>query len=232
MHKCKQAIILAAGQGFRLNVETPKSLHIFNNKTLLENNLDQLVKFGFEEIFVVCGYKKELFTPILKKYKNVLMIENIEYLKTGTTHTISKAMPYIKECFVLIEADFLCEDRGIQELFNNSGNSFITTSYSGYGDEAVAVFKNGKFVDVSKNPKYREGNQQVPEYCGPSHLTKNMAELMIEYDLKNGCSLNYYSTMAPVIQDNNISISMIYIPHFKWADLDFKEDFEKIKRML
>jgi choline kinase len=231
-HKCKQAIVLAAGYGSRLNSEIPKSLHVFNNKTILDYNIEQLIRYGFEDIIVVGGYKINLLRNILQKYSGITLLENKDYLTTGTTNTISKALPYIKDCFMLIEADFLCEDRGLYELSTTSSNSFITTPYSNYGDEAVAVFSNGRFIDVSKDPKYRESLQQVPEYCSPSHLTKNMASLMVEYDKKNGGNLNYYSTMAPVIEESNISISMIYIPKFRWSDIDFKEDIPKMQKYI
>jgi len=231
-HICKNAVILAAGYGSRLKSDIPKSVHSFNGKTLLEHNIDQLIRNNIENIFVVGGFKIDAISKVLDKYDKVKLIENKDYLTTGSTNTISKALPYIDDCFILIEADFLCEDRAIKELCCSTSNSFITTQYTGYGDEAVAVFSNGKFIDVSKDPKFRSGNQQNPEYCGPSHLSKDMARLMVEYDKKMGGNLNYYSTMAPVIEDNNISISMIYIPRLKWADLDYKEDIIKIKQYL
>ena len=57
--KIKKAIILSAGYGKRLNPMTlykPKALLEINEKTLLENTIHILEKFGIEEIVINTHY--------------------------------------------------------------------------------------------------------------------------------------------------------------------------------
>lgn len=63
-YKVKNAIILAAGFASRcapLSYERPKGLFIIKGEILIERQIKQLLDKGITEIYVVVGYKKELF---------------------------------------------------------------------------------------------------------------------------------------------------------------------------
>ena len=83
MHNCRQAIILAAGSGRRLNssipLEKPKSLFVFNKITLLERNINLLLGLGIQEIIIVGGYKIDMIKSITDNYNNVTLINNSLY---------------------------------------------------------------------------------------------------------------------------------------------------------
>ena len=64
MEKVGRAIILAAGEGKRLRpvtLKTPKPLVDVNGTRLIDTSISALKSNGIHEIYIVTGYKKELF---------------------------------------------------------------------------------------------------------------------------------------------------------------------------
>ena len=76
--RVKKAIILSAGFGKRLNPLTltnPKPLLKIKDKTLLENTIDILIKFGIEKIWINTHY-------LAKKIKSYIEKKNFKNKKT------------------------------------------------------------------------------------------------------------------------------------------------------
>ena len=76
-------IILAGGKGSRiknLTNKTPKPLIKFNNKPILQYILNYFVKFNFNKIFILAGYKGD---QIYKKY-NESLTDSFLYLSSFT----------------------------------------------------------------------------------------------------------------------------------------------------
>jgi len=88
--KIKKAIILSAGYGKRLNPMTlskPKSLLEINKKTLLENTIHILEKFGIEEIIINTHYLSDQINTFIdnKKFSSKIFLikEHEKILDTG-----------------------------------------------------------------------------------------------------------------------------------------------------
>ena len=86
----KKAIILSAGYGKRLNPVTltkPKPLLEINKKTLLENTIYFLEKFGIEEITINTHYLSDQIIAFInsKKFNSKIIIikESKKILNTG-----------------------------------------------------------------------------------------------------------------------------------------------------
>lgn len=98
-----KAALLAAGRGNRLRPATdhiPKPLLPIACSTLLEHNLLQLS--GFNEVYVVISYKKELFSRYGEVY-GVKLIDQGEPLGTG--HATLKLAELMGEEFLLVYSD-------------------------------------------------------------------------------------------------------------------------------
>lgn len=88
MHKVDNAIIMAAGLSSRfapLSFEFPKGLLKVKGEILIERQIKQLKSMGINDITVVVGYKKELFSYLVDKYQ-VEIVENPEY-STRNNHS-------------------------------------------------------------------------------------------------------------------------------------------------
>lgn len=232
MHKCNQALILAAGAGRRLGSDKPKCLVEFNGKTLLDRKIEMFKNKGFKEIIIVVGYKAEMIEKAVKKYKNVTLVYNSHYEEGQTMESISAALPYIKYCCVQTEGDLTFDPKVIDELLLNSSNAMVHSEIQETNSVSVPHFVSGKLKGFRRETKYRNGIQQPPNFVGPSHFTKNMLELMTKHNIENDYQLLYEEALAKAVEINSIPLSILYYPNLRYWDLNKKEDFEKVKNLI
>lgn len=72
------AVILAAGTSSRfapLSYERPKALITVRGEVLIERQIRQLREVGVREIYIVVGYKAEMFTYLEEKFGVHLMLK-------------------------------------------------------------------------------------------------------------------------------------------------------------
>ena len=101
-------IILAAGLGSRckeITKKVHKALIEINGKPHIEENIEYLLENGVEKVYIVIGYLKEQFYYLKDKYENVELIENEYYREYNNIYSMYKALPYIDDGFILMEAD-------------------------------------------------------------------------------------------------------------------------------
>ena len=232
MHRCNQALILAAGIGKRLSEDKPKSLIEFNGKTLLERKIDIFNKYGFEEIIIVVGYKAEMIADVAAKYDNVTLVYNPHYKESQTMESISAAAPYIKYCCVQTEGDLVFDPTVLNELLSNSSNVMVHSEIKETNSVSIPHFTNGKLVGFRRESKYRTGIQQPPNFVGPSHFTKQMLESMTKYNIENNYQLLYEEAVAKAVELDSIPLSILYYPKLRYWDLNKKDDFEKVQSLI
>ena len=81
MYKVDNAVIMAAGTSSRfapLSYEKPKALIEVKGEVLIERQIRQLREAGISEIYIVVGYKSELFSYLEEKL-GVHIIKNPDY---------------------------------------------------------------------------------------------------------------------------------------------------------
>ncbi len=113
-----QAIILAAGKGTRLyplTFQRPKPLLPILNKTALEHNLSQLNGL-VKEVILIVGYQKEKIKDFINyNYKNLKISYIVQEKQLGTAHAAKKALPLIKDKFILLCGDDLYDKEDIKK---------------------------------------------------------------------------------------------------------------------
>lgn len=88
--RVKNAVIMAAGLAKRFEPVSsylPKALCRFKGEVLIERQICQLREAGIEDIYVVVGYKAEMFGYLADKY-NVTLIKNESYHKRNNTGSL------------------------------------------------------------------------------------------------------------------------------------------------
>ena len=134
----KKAIILTAGYGKRLNPMTlskPKSLLEINKKTLLENTIHILEKFGIEEIVINTHYLSDQINTFIdnKKFSSKIFLikEHEKILDTGGG-VLNAAQKFNNDPFFVFNPDtiwsqsYLDDFKAMEEqYFNNDYKSVL-----------------------------------------------------------------------------------------------------------
>ena len=106
-----QAIVLCAGMGTRLGERTkdlPKTMVELNGRPVFNYIWTSLQESPVEDIIVVGGYEFEKLSNYVNslKGKPVRVVFNADY-KLGSILTIEKALPYVREGFVVMNGDHI-----------------------------------------------------------------------------------------------------------------------------
>tara|TARA_A100001011_G_scaffold272266_1_gene281555 strand:+ start:84 stop:779 length:696 start_codon:yes stop_codon:yes gene_type:complete len=119
--KIKQAMILAAGLGKRMQpitLKTPKPLIQIGNKTLLERAIELLINHGIEEIIINVHHLADQIKDFINKnkYKAKIIISNEQDALLDTGGGILHATRSFKKPFIVINPDTLWSKAYCKEL--------------------------------------------------------------------------------------------------------------------
>ena len=97
-----EIIILAAGQGKRMQSDLPKVLHSVGGKPMLQHLLETASKLKPKRIHVVVGHAKKQVISTIEKCMPALASGNLinwveQKKQLGTGHAVKQALPAIKE---------------------------------------------------------------------------------------------------------------------------------------
>lgn len=116
MSEKRQVVMMAAGFGSRVGEITtvlPKSLIPINGKPMIERNIECMIEAGISRLIMMVGYKKEVFTYLVDKYKDqieILQIENPKYQEYNTFSSIYYASEYFDRDTWFVTADIYLKE--------------------------------------------------------------------------------------------------------------------------
>ena len=118
--KPQRAIILAAGFGMRIvpiNLDTPKAFLKVHGEYLVERLIRQLHEAGIRDIYIVVGFMKELFEPLIDEY-GVELIVNSQFSQKNNLHSLALASEHLENTYI-IPGDLWCQKNPFrrQELY-------------------------------------------------------------------------------------------------------------------
>jgi NDP-mannose synthase len=158
-----KAVILAGGLGTRLKPFTeiiPKPLLPIGEKSILEIQIEQLKRFGFNEIFLATNYKSDYIENFFgngEKHGVTLHISK-EEKALGTVGPITILKEQLQEPFLLMNGDILTQlDFKSMYDFAIEKNEFLTIGIKDY----VMPFA---FGNVFYDGDYISGIEEKPNF--------------------------------------------------------------------
>lgn len=163
----KRALILSAGKGTRMNDDLPKVMTPILGKPFLQYVIDACTKAGFDEIYPIVGYKKELVLnsvtatgfitqePLLGTGHAVQQATELLKSKSGTTLVIAGDQP-------LITAKTIEELLEHHESTNNDLTLLTVDNPNPYGYGRV-ITKNRQIVKMVEEWDATEEERLVQE---------------------------------------------------------------------
>lgn len=230
-----QAIILAAGLGSRLKDLTqdkPKAMVEVAGKKLIDYAIE-FISPEIPSIYVVAGYKIEIFKPYLSRYPNVFVIENKDFNK-GSVLTLEKALPYIKEDFLLMNVDHIYPKKMFHKILSSIDSQKIIAMTDSdrtlvEDDMKVEINSDGTIKKISKQLTHYQlgyigmtfiGKERIPEYRNALETVKKNTEGKANVE----AILDY---LAPITPIHTLDLSGM-----GWYEVDNQEDREKAEKLL
>ena len=173
-YKVNNAIILAAGRGSRLNELTkniPKPL--LNNKNgipLIEDIIMKIQEKGINDIYIVVGYKAEMFNYLESKYK-IKLVLNSKWENSNNISSIKVVLENLGNSLI-VNGDIIMNENVIE----NSYNSSITYAERNEDIDEWIILENNKnnIRKIEKIGKDKKGFYQREICFLTNELVKNM----------------------------------------------------------
>lgn len=112
MYQVDNAVIMAAGTASRfapLSYEKPKALITVRGEVLIERQIRQLKEAGVPEIYIVTGYKAEMFSYLEEKF-GVHLVHNPDYLTRNNNASIHAVRDILGNTYICSADNYFSEN--------------------------------------------------------------------------------------------------------------------------
>lgn len=176
------AVIMAAGTSSRfapLSYELPKALITVKGEVLIERQIRQLKEAGVQEIYIVTGYKAEMFDYLKEKF-GVHLVHNPDFLSRNNNASIYAVKDVLKNSYICSADNYFSENPFEKEV---SDCYYAAVYADGPTKEWCMEYKkDGTITDVKiggENAWYMLGHTFWDEA-----FSKTFLEILeMEYDL-------------------------------------------------
>ena len=196
-----KAIILASGIGKRLQPLTkniPKSLIKIKEKTIIERQIDSLLKCKINDIIITTGpFEKKLKNFLNDKYKdlNITYVLNPQYNSTNYIYSLWLTKFYINDDIILIHGDLIFDEKLLKKLVEKKENRVLVNKKAKIPKKDFkAVIEHDKVIKIGVNFFSENAYLTMPMY---KLFKKDFLIWMkeIESEIKIG-NLNIYAEDA------------------------------------
>jgi len=226
-----QAVILAAGQGLRLNGQpngTPKCLVCVAGRSLLEHQLAALWSLGLRDVCVVVGHRAHEIRA--HAGDACCYIENERYRETNSLKSLSLARDWVRGPFVLVNGDVLACSDVYQRVVESPGNALAYDSRSGQEPEHMKV-------KVCSGRLERIGKDLASTSCAGENVG------ILKFDARAARALfavagalissGLENSWAPAAVDRIAScftIQALDVAGLPWIEIDYLRDLNEARR--
>lgn len=232
-----KAIILASGIGKRLRPLTnkiPKPLIKINDKTLIESQIENLVKCKIKDIVITTGLFEDKLQIFLKeKYRdlNVTYVNNPQYDTTNYIYSLWLTKDHIDDDIILLHGDLVFDEKLLKRLIDKEENIVLVNKHAKVPKKDFkAVIENDKIVKIGVDFFTENSYLSMPLY----KFSKNdfliwMDE--IEKEIKSG-NLDIYAEDAFNNISDQIALKPLYFNKELCMEIDTIDDLKIARRKL
>ncbi|MCR5260458.1 MAG: phosphocholine cytidylyltransferase family protein [Candidatus Gastranaerophilales bacterium] len=243
-----KAIILAAGRGTRMGKYTenlPKGMLVFENKTLIERQIETLRQAGVSDIAIATGYESQKIN-----YENIKYYHNADWATTNMVETLMCAEEFLDDDILVAYSDILYTANLVKQCIDSKCDIGVAVDSAWknlwklrYGKidfdlESLTVKDGlitelGREIETSENLEYR--------YIGLIKYSKKGMEILKNiYNKRKAENLNWtqsgkefkkgYMTdiLAEIINSGN-DVKAIAVKG-NWMEFDTEKDYEIISQ--
>jgi choline kinase len=155
-----KAVILAAGQGTRIRAvhgESPKCLINVDGETILDHQIDGLLKAGIETIAIVVGYEKQQIIRHVharigrRPTPKIEFIENPAFAITNNIYSLWLAKDWIgDDGFVCLNADVILDAQILRAAMKRNALVSMIVDPEWRDETMKVIISDGRVLRMSK----------------------------------------------------------------------------------
>lgn len=227
---------MAAGVGSRISRHLqgqPKCCVKIKDTPLIRYTVELLNKKGIKDIAIVTGYAQDFIIDALKglEYKHYF---NPFFDVTNSIASTWFAKDFLQnsEDYIIMNGDVFIEENILDTLLENSRSPLFLADSTRVEDADYRFnYKDNKLVKYGKDISVEE---TTGEYVGIAKIKKEDIDFM-KQKLEELISFQKHGYWWEDIFYRNIEKKDVYIKDIKgyfWAEVDYIEDYERIKKYL
>ncbi len=228
-----KAIILAAGQGKRMEINEPKCLIGFGDVSLLDRQVMLFRKLGINNITVVVGYKPEKIKPIFCG-----KIINREYSKTNMAYSLFLTQGIWTEDIIVSYGDIIYEEGLLNKIMMAKDDINVMVDTNGvqyfkdrFGEnykahlESLAIEKNNHIIDIGRSFAEADIENCDGQYIGLLKFKLKGLRMLLTTYWKNEDKYKnaYMTTILNDMIENGHTINAVKTDG-GWLEFDTQED--------
>ena len=230
-----KAVILAAGQGTRIREvhgERPKCLIGTGSKTILDHQIEALVKAGIRKIAVVVGYQKHQIMDHLRIRRRALTysiecIENPAFDQTNNIYSLWMARHWNDgSSFVCLNADVIFHSGILGTALKSSAPASMIVDPEWRDETMKVVISGDRVIRMCK----RIGKSDFSgTYIGITVFTRPIVrKLFIRIDqlIRAGRSNEFFNAALQEMVDQGAHVGFSPTTGLPWAEIDDSKDLQ------
>lgn len=236
-----KGIILSAGQGRRLlplTEDQPKCTIPLHGRSILEWQINELIKFGIGPIHVVVGFGADKVEKIIARHRScdhIATLYNPFYALADNLISCWAAKNEMHEDFILLNGDTVFEPAVLERVLQAPANpiTLVTDEKPQYdADDMKVIAQNNQLVRIGKTLASEKVNG---ESIGMIRFQGTGPQLFcsaLEQRIRQPESLKqwYLSLIDELAQQGHVST--VSIKGLTWAEIDNPEDLQQAETLL
>jgi choline kinase len=227
-------IILAGGSGRRLKINKPKGFLNIAGKPLIQYSVDNLFRYGVNDIIIVTGYKSEYYERYFENDKRIKLVHNAEYANCGSLwslHIGLKALPKPTNV-VILDSDIIYNyDEFFDFMMYQPINAILATNVPEGRHDACYIESDlsDNLVKISKNINYITDKDDPWEYIGITKSSSESIHLLQKY------ATDLFDSTGSIDHEYDYAFESIDIPYhvekyvnYIWSEVDDNEQLQDL----
>jgi 2-aminoethylphosphonate-pyruvate transaminase len=241
----RQAIIMAAGMGLRLQGRTadmPKGFLEAGGLPIVEWSVKKLIAAGVEEIIIGTGYRSGWYAALAERYSCVTLVHNDRYAATGSMGTLALCAGKAAGPVLILESDLIYDDIGLFVLINDPRPNVILVSGKTNSGDEVYVEADGEGRLLGNSKRKEDLHSVYGELVGISKLEKEVLDAMIAFrdaHLDDQPRMDYEAALSAVSRDalegkfpGEYAAGIRKIEYYAWQEIDDESHYNRARELI
>ena len=236
-----KALILSAGQGRRLlplTAESPKCILPILGRSMIEYQIDELIKSGINRVTVVVGYGAIQVERLLKKRygaNHVTILHNPDFAESDNLVSCWMAREEMNEDFILLNGDTLFEVAVVKRLIGGPARPVtvvIDQKISYDNDDMKLTLDGERLVNIGKDlgPDETDGESIgmiLFRGEGPALFRAALEKALEDPSARKKWYLSVIREMC-----RSMPVGTCLISGLHWCEVDCPEDLKNAQRVV